>query len=219
MQASAPCWNPTRTLLCLLVVAGCAPKPAVYCATGMWVGLETWSTPVTDGEEIRELDRNGDGIVDQREYYDSAGFLEKEESDSDYDSVFDWFAWYRDSMRIRSEYDIDGDNRSDFFRYYRRTSHGVRPEREERDENADGLIDVWKYYDESGSLEREERDEDADGRVDLWKYYDVWGLLRVGRDTDGDGHIDRWERVRASRWTRRMRRASQGDGQTDAGQD
>lgn len=115
----------------------------------------------------KELDLNRDGRIDVRSYFNSAGQLEKEEMDTDYDSVFDHVDYYRDGVRVMSEYDTDGDSRPNVFKYYTRTS--------------DGTV----------MLERKERDEDGDGRIDLWERFDASGrVVRMGRDTDGDGKMD-----------------------------
>lgn len=115
----------------------------------------------------KELDLNRDGRIDVRSYFNSSGQLEKEEMDTDYDSVFDHVDYYQGGARVMTEYDTDGDARPNVFKYYTRTSDGV-------------VV-----------LERKERDEDGDGRIDLWERFDAEGrVVRMGRDTDGDGKMD-----------------------------
>lgn len=73
---------------------------------------------------------------------------------------------------------------------------------EEFDANADGRIDVWRFY-RRGILTSEERDTDGDGRVDLVTRYDpaTGFVTAVLRDTNRRGVNDiEIERTAARRW-------------------
>ena len=60
----------------------------------------------------------------------------------------------------------------------------------ERDSSGDGFRDHVAHY-RDGQMEREEKDGDGDGRLDLIKYYDERErVVRVEEDSDGDGAMD-----------------------------
>ena len=99
---------------------------------------------------------------------------------------------------------------------------GARPVRNRIDENEDGTIDQWEYYDGQGKLVKvafsraNNGKADAwafpgeDGRVhrieisstgdeneiDRWEHYDDSGLVSAEEDTNADGVVDRWETYR-----------------------
>jgi hypothetical protein len=87
----------------------------------------------------------------------------------------------------------------------------------ERDQDRDGRIDTWEYYDTNkkllkvgfalagdgvlnawayrgsdGEIAKVEVSTRRDGVVDRWEYYEKGQLARVDEDTDHDGHVDRW---------------------------
>jgi len=95
---------------------------------------------------------------------------------------------------------------------------GTRVERIEVDEDKDGKIDRWEFYDErrhlqrigfsrhhngaidalafydtDGALQRIEMSTRADGHFDRVEYYQGESLARVEEDTNGDGRTDKWE--------------------------
>jgi hypothetical protein len=60
------------------------------------------------------------------------------------------------------------------------------------DQDRDGRVDQWTYFDGSLVL-RGEKDVDGDGRVDRWEYFDrQGGLERVGTSSLNDGVEDTW---------------------------
>jgi hypothetical protein len=94
---------------------------------------------------------------------------------------------------------------------------GVRVERIDVDENEDGKIDRWEFYDASrrlakvgfsrqgngimdavaiyakGEVERVEISTEGDGRFNRVEFYRADLLGRVEEDTNGDGRVDKWE--------------------------
>jgi hypothetical protein len=80
----------------------------------------------------------------------------------------------------------------------------------------DGRVDVWTYYDKSGSVSRREFAFDRDGsvdeiqifsggqivekhrastlahRLDTWEKYSAGRIVSAERDSNGDGRVDQW---------------------------
>ena len=62
--------------------------------------------------------------------------------------------------------------------------------RAERDQNHDGEIDIWYFYDQL-QLTAIEEDTDHNGRVDTWEYFDDSEILtHKAVDLNGDGMAD-----------------------------
>jgi hypothetical protein len=95
---------------------------------------------------------------------------------------------------------------------------GVRVERIDVDEDEDGTIDRWEFYDANRRLEkvgfsrqrngimdavaiygpngavvRVEISTAGDGRFNRHEFYQAARLTRVEEDTNGDGRVDKWE--------------------------
>lgn len=95
---------------------------------------------------------------------------------------------------------------------------GARVERIEVDEDEDGKIDRWEFYDAQrrlervgfsrdrsgvmdavaildagGEVERVEMSTGGEGRFNRVEYYQAGSLARVEEDTNDDGRIDKWE--------------------------
>jgi hypothetical protein len=90
-----------------------------------------------------ELDRNGDGKVDYRVYYDGNGKVSREELDFDFDGTMDTFYYYAGGVLQRQEIDTNGD----------------------------GKIDLWVYLLDGTYVQRYERDTDGDGKPDIVKTF------------------------------------------------
>jgi len=75
----------------------------------------------------------------------------------------------------------------------------------ELDENDDGLIDIWNFYDSAQRLEKEERDRNFDGQIDTWTSFDpeTDSIRSVFEDRDEDGDIDLWSFYEAGQITLR----------------
>lgn len=50
-----------------------------------------------------------------------------------------------------------------------------------------------QYDDKTGRLRKVEIDQNKNGKIDTWSYWDATKLLRIETDSDEDGKIDRWE--------------------------
>ena len=60
------------------------------------------------------------------------------------------------------------------------------------DQNADGRVDQWTYFEGNRPL-RGEKDADGDGRIDRWEYFNQSAALqRVGSSSRNDGVEDTW---------------------------
>jgi hypothetical protein len=84
---------------------------------------------------------------------------------------------------------------------------GTRVVRAELDENNDGKVDRWEYYETgpgtggakagsapgAGVLSRVEDSTRHDGKVSRWEYYEKGQRVRAEEDTDADGRVDKWE--------------------------
>jgi len=77
---------------------------------------------------------------------------------------------------------------------------GARPVRSRIDQNEDGKLDRWEYYDEQGRLAKVGFSRKDDGKPDAWAYSGADGkVARIDVSSTGDEHkIDRWERYDAA---------------------
>ena len=81
----------------------------------------------------------------------------------------------RTSVLVCREVDLNGDGRKDTLVYF---DDSGRKQREELDQDYDGVADIKSYY-EQGHLVRQERDVDNDGRPDLVEYYEQGRVVRI----------------------------------------
>ena len=96
---------------------------------------------------------------------------------------------------------------------------GARPLRSRIDQDEDGTIDRWEYYDGQGKILKVGFSRNNDGKpdawsfpgpdgtiarveisstadekkIDRWEFYTANQLVRVEQDTSGDGRVDTWE--------------------------
>jgi antitoxin component YwqK of YwqJK toxin-antitoxin module len=125
---------------------------------------------------------------------------------------------------VVKRFDLNKDGQADVIKYFERFKSPDNPdvtmeriERKEVDVNADGTIEITRYYDDEGNAKRETVDVNLDGTIDTTNYYDggklarkeVHGedgesiiatrfylggeLQRVERDRNNDGKVDYWE--------------------------
>ena len=113
-----------------------------------------------------EWDMNFDGRVDSWGYNDASGTLLEEELDLDHDGRVDAVVFYRPDGSV---------------------------ERKELALNFANRLTVFKFYSAGGDLLRVEQDEDGDGRIDRWDYYEDKRVVRTGWDEDGDGVADKFD--------------------------
>lgn len=111
---------------------------------------------------------NFDGQIDIWQYFDDASNLLEEEMDLDYDNKIDLVAFYKDGVVARKAMSV----------------------------GFGGAFSIEKFYDAEGKLLRVERDQDNDGVTDLWEYYNQDGKReRIGWDTNGDGTPDEFDQL------------------------
>ena len=72
---------------------------------------------------------------------------------------------------------------------------GSRPVRSRLDQDEDGRMDRWEYYDSAGKLGKVGFSRKGDGKPDAWAYPDAQGrITRIEASSTGDEkRIDRWE--------------------------
>jgi hypothetical protein len=89
--------------------------------------------------------------------------------------------------------------------------------RVELDENADGVIDLWNFFDPEKRLEKQEQDTDHDGRLDTWVVLEpaTGRELRVLKDTNADGKADTWRTNDAAGSTVKLEEDKDSDGEPD----
>ncbi|MCM8779445.1 MAG: hypothetical protein NC898_06725 [Candidatus Omnitrophica bacterium] len=64
-----------------------------------------------------EADRNYDGKVDRREYYE-AGVITKTETDTDFDGIFDETVYFKAGKPVKAEKDTNRDGKPDTWITY-----------------------------------------------------------------------------------------------------
>ncbi|HEX7477396.1 MAG TPA: hypothetical protein VF331_06295 [Polyangiales bacterium] len=93
-----------------------------------------------------------------------------------------------------SEYDTSGDGVNDVRKVFMSVGEGSGTRLilicRESDVNADGRMDVVRYYDDEGRSLREEADRNFDGKMDLITVYQNGQVVRQEFDSDYDGKID-----------------------------
>jgi hypothetical protein len=138
-------------------------KPDVFTYS-----LQTKKPDGTQTERLvrKELDINGDGLIDIRRVFDEQETLLRESLDLDFDGRVDQTNLYDHGTLVKKERDLD----------------------------YNGKPDEWVLY-EKGKIVRKERDANSDGRVDYWEYWENEAVDRVGEDLDGDGKVDRWSKA------------------------
>ena len=98
---------------------------------------------------------------------------------------------------IRLDYDVNNDGRVDVRTFM---ANG-RPVRLEGDQDGDGRLDRWEYYDQTERLIKLGTSTERDGIEDTW-LYQAGDTKRVETATARDGVVDRWEFYQGSRLTR-----------------
>ena len=114
-------------------------------------------------KEIK-MDRNGDGVIDRVEAYDSKGVITRVEADTTGDGKMNEWVYYKKGNATKGE----------------------------RDVNADGKPDTFLTYNEKGTIIKSEADTNGDGKIDEWVRYKDGNPTEAEKDTNGDGKPDTW---------------------------
>ena len=159
----------------------------------------------------RSHDKNGDGKIEERLYFDTAGSLSKRRLDTDADGDMDLLETYRNGEVHEQwwDHDQDGhfermaafdqgrlaqveeDSDLDGFRETRVTYGQGKPTHQMVDENQDGIADLAVYFNPQGMTVRLEKDTTSNGKMDTFHHFQDNRLVSVERDTNGDGKIDK----------------------------
>jgi hypothetical protein len=111
----------------------------------------------------------------------------------------------------RLDYDPDGNGRVNV----RTEMNGRHPVRSFIDQNEDGTVERWEYYDASGRVGKVGQASRQDGREDTWLHQGADGaVVRIERATRGDGRVTRTEEYARGTVTE-AREDSNGDGRLD----
>jgi hypothetical protein len=116
------------------------------------------------------------------------------------------------SSKSAEAMDANNDGRADFTA----VMEAGRPVCQAADLDFDGRVDMWTYFDSTGTVSRRELDYDRDGaideiqlftggqlvekqrvttpghRLDTWERYSGGRIVSAERDSNGDGKIDQW---------------------------
>lgn len=96
-----------------------------------------------------------------------------------------------DGTRIqRIEVDEDEDGKVDRWEFY---DSNRRLERTGFSRQRNGVLDAMAFYADGGQVERVEISTRGDGSFNRVEFYRLESLARVEEDTNGDGRIDKWE--------------------------
>jgi hypothetical protein len=104
-------------LFCLLAGAGLSALDKAAPGSMAAPPVPTPLLPQGAPNGTVELDRNGDGVVDYRVYYDAKGRVAREELDFNFDGKMDTFYYYEDGVLQREELDTHLDGKIDLIVY------------------------------------------------------------------------------------------------------
>jgi len=90
----------------------------------------------------------------------------------------------------RIEVDEDEDGTVDRWEFY---DANRRLERVGFSRQRNGVLDAMAFYREDGDIDRVEISTRGDGTFSRVEFYRLGSLARVEEDTNGDGRIDKWE--------------------------
>ena len=174
---------------------------------------DTFIEYVSEQKTAQTEDRNGDGEIDARYRFDAFEKLLSEELDEDYDGYFEVASEFDAGELRRRSYDAERRGSAGRVEF-----HGEgRLFRVELDQDGDGKVELWNFYDPEERLEKQEQDRAADGKVDTYVTLDpaTGKELRVLRDTDADGEIDSWRINHPDGSTERLEEDRNRDGKAD----
>ena len=153
-----------------------------------WLGKSMWdSGRIPIDSAVQELDQNGDGRADYTYFYRGVGLpAYKTEGDFDFDGRIDYRAFYdNEGVPQRDERDNNFDGVIETQTSYR-SGNAVRSD---VDTDGDGQVDMRVHY-RHGVVDREEISDPQTGRVARVNYYENSLLHRAETDLDRDGSLE-----------------------------
>ena len=129
-------------------------------------------------------------------YNPLTGKLELLKSDSNGNGVVDTWSHMDGTRVIRIDIDNDEDGKLDRWEYY---DGDQRLEKIGTSRANDGKEDAWLYGAAAGSIARVEVSTRRDGQANRTEFYENDALVRAEEDSDEDGKIDKWESYEAGR--------------------
>ena len=173
----------------LLVIAAVAAVLSGCRACGARGGLPPAPPPMESSSKGPALH-----VVDHGEYkayYDEWGRLARIEQDSNKDGRPDRISHHENGAKVPNliEIDQDFDGTIDRWEYYDASGKLLRVGASRRG----GAPDTWVYRDAQGRDYRREYDDDGDGRPERAEILVNGRVVRTEVDSDRDGQFDRWQ--------------------------
>lgn len=104
------------------------------------------------------------------------------------------FSYMSGSKFVRIEIDNDEDGKIDRWEFYDADQH---LERVGFSRANDGKVDAWAYQGADGLVARVEVSTKHDGKPNRTEFYEKGAIARAEEDTDADGRVDKWEKYEA----------------------
>jgi hypothetical protein len=129
--------------------------------------------------------------------YDSlTGKLQLMKSDTNGNGKVDTVSHMDGTRVLRIDIDNDEDGKVDRWEYY---DADQRLEKIGTSRANDGKEDAWLYPAAAGAIQRVAVSTRRDGKIDRTEFYEHDALVRAEEDGDGDGKTDKWETYESGR--------------------
>lgn len=149
------------------------------------LNLDSYLTENVQSREIKSLDPNKRGrntyhIISSLNPTNGEKTLLMHLFDFDADGKIDLAKHFENGLVVRSEWNLDRDQKVEAIKYHR----GDKAEVYLKIEN-DGSRNIWSHY-FKGELRRQEFDRNQDGKADMWYYFRGGKLFRAQAAKDFD---------------------------------
>ena len=124
------------------------------------------------------------------------GKLQLMKSDTNGNGKVDTVSHMDGTRVLRIDIDNDEDGKVDRWEYY---DANQRLEKIGTSRANDGKEDAWLYAAADGATERIAVSTRRDGKIDRTEFYEQDALVRAEEDGDGDGKVDKWETYESGR--------------------